>query len=87
MTPREIQYEIRKRTDANGQRYTQGRLAREWGYDQMSLSRCIHKYHHKMTAPLIHLISEFIGRDPKAVFPEYFKPIKIERPNRRKRAL
>ena len=77
MTPREIQFEIRRRG------YTQRRLAREWGYDEMTLSRCINKVPGKITAPLINLISEFIGVPPKKAFPEYFRPVS---PRRRRTA-
>jgi lambda repressor-like predicted transcriptional regulator len=68
MTPREIQFEIRRRG------YTQRRLAREWDYDEMTVSRCINKVPGKMTAPLIHLIAQLIERRPQLVFPEYFTP-------------
>lgn len=78
MTPIRIQYEIRSRG------YTQRRLAREWGYDEMSISRCINKKPRAVTAPLVRLISEFIGHDPQEVFPEYFEPRPPQPPRRKK---
>lgn len=79
MTPIEIQFEIRRRG------YTQRKLAREWGYDENVLSRCIRKVPGFVTAPLVHKISEFIEKDPKRAFPEYFRP-RVRKPHKRKRS-
>ena len=79
MTPVEIQFEIRRRG------YSQRSLAREWGYDEMSISRCINKKPRAVTAPLVDRISRLIEADPKAVFPEYFEARK-RKPRRPKAA-
>lgn len=76
MTPREIQFELRRRG------YTQRRLASKWGYDEMSISRCINKVPGKMTAPLVSRISKLIGKDPKAAFPEYFAQRNLKKRSR-----
>jgi len=64
MTPLDIKYEIKK---ANK---TQKEIARKIGVSDMSVSKVVN---HKMVSDkVMRAVAEAIGRDHRAVFPEYY---------------
>jgi transcriptional regulator with XRE-family HTH domain len=64
MTPLDIKYEIKKH------KKTQKQIAREIGVSEMTVSKVVN--HLMISDRVMRSVAEAIGRDHRAVFPEYY---------------
>jgi len=64
MTPNRIQFELKER------RIQQKKIAQQLGVSEMTVSRVIHQ--QLISDRVMRAVAEAIGRDHRAVFPEYY---------------
>ena len=64
MTPNRIQFELKERG------ITQRAIAAKLGQSEMHISYIIHK--HRVSDRAMRAVADAIGKDVRAVFPEYY---------------